>query len=270
MLSLVSTDRRPSALRIIRSYPPGTFRAFDKLTPPGFKSRTVRVYVPSIYKPELPRPALFMFDGQNTYGDAGSFAGGWHLHEAADKLTSKKVFAPIVVGLDHGHEDRMSELSAFDQGGAKGRAADFMAWIAGDVVPMIRREYNLLPGAVGASVGGSSLGGLAALYCHYQHPATFGGALCMSPSFWVGRQAIFKWIEGRPRPLYSRVYLDCGAKEGGGRMLALAERMHRQLQARGYSSKQLMWRPDSRGIHSESHWRRRLPKALRFMFRIGA
>ena len=31
----------------------------------------------------------------------------------------------------------------------------------------------------------------------------------------------------------------------------------------------LMWRADPRGTHSEAAWRRRLPAALRFMYRRG-
>jgi hypothetical protein len=64
------------------------------------------------------------------------------------------------------------------------------------------------------------------------------------------------------------VYLDCGAREGGGRMLPLVERMAKKLRGRGYPPEQLMMRADQRGAHNERHWRRRLPLALRFMFRI--
>ena len=38
------------------------------------------------------------------------------------------------------------------------------------------------------------------------------------------------------------------------------------LTARGWDSDRLMWRADARGTHSEAAWRRRLPKALRFMY----
>ena len=108
----------------------------------------------------------------------------------------------------------------------------------------------------------------AALYAHFRHPEVFGGALCMSPSFWMARQAIFGFVEGRPTPSISRVYLDCGAREARGRMLPIVARMADHLKGRGYPEGQLLWRPDSRGQHSERHWRRRAPRALRFMFRV--
>src|SRR5206468_844369 len=109
-------------------------------------------------------------------------------------------------------------------------------------------------------------GGLAALYAHHRAPDVFGGALCLSPSLWFGQRKIFAYVGTRPRPEISRVYLDCGAREGNG-MITLAASMADLMKGRGYSPRQLMWRPDRRGGHSESHWRRRLPKALAFMFR---
>ena len=106
--------------------------------------------------------------------------------------------------------------------------------------------------------------GLAALAGHWRHPELFGGALCMSPSFWYDHAAIFREMP-RKMPVQSRIYVDVGKKEGR-LMLPMAEKMVESLRERGYSEKQLMWRPDSRGSHNEKHWRRRFPKALKFMF----
>lgn len=50
-------------------------------------------------------------------------------------------------------------------------------------------------------------------------------------------------------------------------MLPAAREMAALLRARGYSRRQLCWRPDPRGDHTEAAWRRRLPRALRFMYR---
>jgi hypothetical protein len=50
-------------------------------------------------------------------------------------------------------------------------------------------------------------------------------------------------------------------------MLAITEQMVHHLQHRGYNHQQLLWRPDVHAGHNERAWRRRLPKAFRFMFR---
>jgi hypothetical protein len=51
-------------------------------------------------------------------------------------------------------------------------------------------------------------------------------------------------------------------------MIKHAREMAEHLETRGWGTgEKLMWRPDAKGTHSERHWRRRLPKALRFLFR---
>jgi hypothetical protein len=64
----------------------------------------------------------------------------------------------------------------------------------------------------------------------------------------------------------SRIYLDGGAREDKGRLIPLVKGIVQHLAERGYDSDRLMWRADSKGAHSEASWRRRLPRALRFLY----
>src|SRR5688572_10441497 len=64
----------------------GTFRTFGPFDVPDFPSRVVRVFVPSGIRKNQRRPVLYMFDGQNVFGDEGSFAGGWHADQAVAAL----------------------------------------------------------------------------------------------------------------------------------------------------------------------------------------
>lgn len=249
---------------------PGSFYTLSPLDVPGFPARRAFVYVPSGPTPVHERPVLYLFDGQNVWTDHGSYAGGWYAHQAAERLNrSRKHFvAPVVVGLEHGGESRINELSAWPVMGQRGGGAErFFDWMVGKFLPHLQRHFGLRGGPLHTVLGGSSIGGLAALYGHYRHPDVFGGALCMSPSLFVGGRAIFRLISEKPRPLFSRVYIDCGGLEGKGRMLALAQDMAKLLEGKGYPADQLMWRPDTKAGHNERAWRRRLPKALRFMFR---
>lgn len=252
-----------------RKVEPGTFHDLGVIDAPALGGgRRVRAYVPRGRHPNVPRPVLWLFDGQNVFHDDGSFAGGWHVHEAVDRLVpGERTIAPIVVGIDHGGVDRIHELGPFKMGDKGGRTDALLDWVVGTVVPLVRSRFPVVHGPVGGVVGGSSMGGLAAIYAHHRHPDVFGGALCLSPSFWFAGGAILRHVAEKPRPSISRVYLDCGTREGGGRMLPLVERMAGILAERGYPPEQLMLRADKRGIHNERHWRRRLPKALRFMFR---
>ena len=276
--SSVPPSRRPVSSRGRRSVPPPSrdprsqrgLITLGPFEPAGFPPRRVRVHVPRRTGGLGPaeRPTLLLFDGQNVFDDEGSFAGGWYAHQAADRLLpSRQAVAPVVVGLDHGGVRRLSELSAWPEAGQPGEADRFLDWVVGELLPRLAAEIGIATGAAHVVVGGSSMGGLGALYAHFRHPDQFGGALVMSPSFWVGQRAIFEYVAGRPKPPRSRVYLDCGAREAGGKMLPVVRDMAERLRARGYAPEELLFRADPRGTHNERHWRRRLPLALRFLFR---
>jgi len=231
--------------------------------------RNVRIYEPAFFAERadsasaVDRPLLLLFDGQNVFDDAPSFAGGWHAHRAVDRL-AKTVVPPVVVGVDHGHEHRIEELSPFSFGGREARLEGFLNWITSWLLPKLRREHGLTSDPRRVIVGGSSMGGLAALYAALRMPAVFGGAIVMSPSLFVGRGAIFEWARKNGGQAASRIYLDAGAREAGGRMLAATERMAEVLGQMGRID--LRFRADPRGEHRESDWRRRLLPALRFHF----
>lgn len=232
---------------------------------PGFPgTRRARLWLPRDYDPSHAHRVLLAFDGQNVFDDHGSFAGGWHLHSAVDRLATRRRRAPVLVGLDHGNDHRISELSPFPVQGGPGRLDELLEWCVATLLPSVASRANVGLGAVNVALIGSSMGGLAALYAHFRRPDAFGGVIAMSPALWVARGGIFEFVQSQPTPMFSRVYLDCGLREG--RMMHLATRMAMHLASRGYPPGQFLWRPDRRGGHSEGHWRRRAPKALRFMY----
>jgi predicted alpha/beta superfamily hydrolase len=251
-----------------RHIPRGFFVDLGVFETPLGGGRRVRAYAPHGHVHSRPRPVLWLFDGQNVFEDQGSFAGGWHAHEALDRFaTLKRPVAPVIVSIDHGHERRIDELTPWRDGAKGGRAEDFLVWMVEQLMPVVRSSVGLRDEPAANIVGGSSLGGLAAFYAHFRFPHAFGGAMSMSPSFWFARRKIFEFVSRTTEPHTSRVYLDCGAREGRGMMIKVASEMAEHLRGRGWHPERLLWRPDARGTHSERHWRRRLPKALRFLFR---
>jgi len=220
--------------------------------PFGHHKRRVRIYVPARVEPAP--PLLLLFDGQNVFDDAGSYAGGWHAHTAIDKLPGT-VRRPILVGVDHGHQHRATELTH--------GLPEMLAFMLDTVVPVIHARFDV--DHHHTVIGGSSLGGLASLLAFVRHPSQIAGALVMSPSLWVGRGAAIREVAGRSWPTHGKLYLDVGLRERGA-MATLAQKLAIDLEAR-LPSERLMWRPDRQGTHREKHWRRRLPKALRFLFR---
>ena len=259
----------PGVLPRLRS---GEVNVLGPFAVPGLKPRLVRVYLPSGYMPERESgsSSLWLFDGQNVFDDAPSFAGGWHAHEAVERLArpgrpGRQV--PVIIGIDHGGDARIFELSPFEWEGKPGQLPVLLDWVTGVLMPALQKELNLRAGPEGAVIGGSSMGGLAALWSHFHYPRAFGGALAMSPSLWLADRAIFADVAAQPDPEPSRIYLDMGAREDKGRMLTVAATMAAHLAARGWGADCLLWRPDAKGSHNETCWRRRLPKALRFLYR---
>ncbi len=250
----------------------GEVKVLGPFAVPGLAPRLIRVYLPRAYNPAAPHFGLYLLDGQNVFDDASSFSGGWHVHEIVETLARSRRPVPVVIGIDHGGPERINELSPFEIDKLSPfeideQAETFFAWVTGGLMPVLTAELNLVPGPLGAVIGGSSMGGLAAFWSHFHYPQAFGGALVMSPSFWIAGQAIFDDVAGQPTPPVSRIYLDGGRREDKGRLIPILQRMVNHLVERGYDSDSLMWRADPKGSHSETSWRRRLPKALRFMYR---
>lgn len=233
---------------------------------PGLGRRGIRLYVPRGRRGAAPvadRPLLVMFDGQNIFDDAPSFAGGWHLHAAVERRarSRRKAVAPVVLGLEHGGVLRMRELNPF---APDGRLDAQLDWIEGTLLPDVRARLGLALCEVW--VGGSSMGALAALYAHLSRPHLFRGALAMSPALPVTGGAFFAWLARQPTPAESRIYLDAGGRGGDRAIGAEARELATRLRRRGWRPDELAWHFVKSGEHSERHWRRRLPRALRFLF----
>ncbi len=236
---------------------------------PGFDGdRRITLYLPHDYDHSGKRyPVAYMWDGQNLFGDQGSFAGGWHLHQALDMRATHGKVVPIVVGIHHG-ANREEELVPWPvEEGKEAKADQLLDWLTEKLMPMVEAEVRVLTGPDHTMVGGSSLGGLMSLYAFFRHNDRFGKALCMSPSLWVAEGKIFEYVAKAPCAGDPRLYLDCGAKEADGIVIEHAEWMAQMLERKGFWEKyHLYWRPDPRGDHNERAWRRRLHRALHFLY----
>lgn len=217
----------------------------------------MRAYVPAHLKQGERHATLYLFDGQNVFGDHGSYAGGWRAHEAADRLGRRTCEPVVVVAIGNGGTHRNHELGV--------GAHRFIDAVVSELVPRVDARLGG-PGA--RAIGGASLGGLSALIAWLQHPDVFEHALVMSPSLWFNQRAVLSHIErGLWRlPASGRLYIDAGGRERG-RMLDDAARLSELLRLWGLGPERLRWRADPRGTHHERHWRRRLLGALRFLFR---
>ena len=254
------------------TYSKGRFHHTRAFQIPGLPvARPLTIYLPPGYdRGSKLYPVAYIFDGQNLFGDQGSFAGGWHLHDALDKRAVKGKVVPIVVGIHNGGTHRISELTPWPVSeGSPAQLEAFLDWVAGPLRRLVAEDLRVLDGPDNTLIGGSSLGGLAALYGYFRHNEVFGQALCMSPSLWLNEGAIFQYVARSRAAGAPRIYLDCGGREAKGIVIKHAEWMANLLARKGFKRNvHFMWRPDSRGAHNERNWRRRLPKALRYLYDV--
>lgn len=223
--------------------------------------REVLVHLPPSYHADTQRryPVLYLHDGQNLFDAGTGFAGQeWRVDETLTMLSAEGVEC-IAVGLPHMGEHRIREYTPF-KGVAHGRGEDYLQFLVETVKPLIDRDFRTLPDRMNTGLLGSSMGGLISLYGFFHCPETFGLAGVMSPSLWLGRGAIYPYVQNAPFSP-GKIYLDNGTREPSAR------RMYAQLLKKGYRPRtEVKYVREPNAEHTESAWARRLPDALRFLF----
>lgn len=213
-------------------------------TPPGYTATTRRY------------PVIYLQDGQNLFDPATSYAGEWGL---LDTLRRRGRRHPaILVGIPNLGHDRLREYSPFDDPvRGVGEGVGYLQWITTVLKPRIDATFRTLPARVHTAVGGSSMGGLFALYALLAGAATFGAAWALSPALWYADGAIFRWLRRQPAPC-GRIHLDIGLLEGDEEVFDV-RRMRDLLLDRGWTQGgTLRYLEDPDGHHDEASWGRRV------------
>lgn len=221
--------------------------------------RDVLVYLPPSYARRARRyPVLYMHDGQNLFDHATSFNGlDWHVDETMERLSAEG-YEAIVVGVNHGGERRIAEYNPFP-GRWHGQGEQYVRFLCDTLKPVIDSHLRTESNREQTGILGSSMGGLISLYAFFSRPEVYGLCGAMSPSIWVGRGAILRYLERAPF-VAGRLYLDHGTREPG------AEPLRALLLEKGYRPRRdFKYVAERGGQHNESAWARRLPTALRFL-----
>ena len=242
-----------------------------------FRSRFLRnqrdlvVYTPPGYELQPGRgfPVLYLNDGQNLFDGATSFIPGqdWHVGQTADEAINAHVVEPLIVVGMYNTRARVLEYTptrAPKLGG--GHADRYARFLMEEVKPFVEREYRTLPGPQNTGIGGSSLGGLVALYLGLKHSKVFGKVAALSPSVWWNQLAIHRFAKSlhvEPRP---RIWLDIGTREGP-RIVEQVERFRDVLLEKGWRlALDLHFERVEGGEHNEAAWAERVGPFLQFLF----
>ncbi|MGS2720011.1 alpha/beta hydrolase [Paraglaciecola aestuariivivens] len=230
------------------------------------RQRTVRLYLPPSYaESNQTYPVIYMHDGQNLFDDASSYVGEWGVDETLNQLAEKQNFEVIVVGIDHGDEFRMNELSPWPNprfGEAQGK--QYMDFIVEVVKPYIDSNYRTKSERASTAIMGSSMGGLISHYALHAYPQVFSKAGIFSPSYWYSED-VFHFSALKKAALDARIYVMYGDKEGDG-MISDTDKMMRQLKQQGHPRQNMLFKRVAGGEHNEKLWRSEFGEAVLWLF----
>lgn len=271
----------------------------------GGRTRTVRVYLPPGYAEAGRRfPVLYMQDAQQLFAP-GPF-GDWRMDETLDSLAARRALAGlIVVGVDNGERrwdeygpwvnERMRDWvdSSWARTAEGGEGGAYVAFLANTLKPLIDRRYRTLADREHTGIGGSSMGGLIAVYAGLSRPDVFSRVMAMSTAVWfaegggawLSSNRLLGALRERRAPGDVRFYLDVGTGErsratdpdvvdaAGGRVTyprAYVEgtrALAAALAASGVAPADLRLVVDEGAPHDESAWARRLAGAVQWLYR---
>ena len=233
------------------------------------RQRTIRVYLPPSYSISSDKsyPVIYMHDGQNLFDDATSFMGEWQVDESMDQIAKETGFEAIVVGIDNGEGDRISEYTVWEHakyGVGKGRL--YLQDIVESVKPYIDNTYRTKVGSDSTSIIGSSLGGLISHVAIQEYPEVFGKAGILSPSYWYSPLVYSELVEKPIKPNHD-LYLSAGTDESET-MVSDLEKMLTLLKKHGHSEHHLKVSIVQDAKHNEAFWRSEFPKVVRWLYGI--
>lgn len=237
--------------------------------PPGYDSGSGRRY-----------PVLYLNDGQSLFDASASvfFDSEWMVDETAGRLIRQDAIEPvIIVGVDHaGREGRPYEYLPFEDiylspPVPDPRGGDYPAFLFGEVIPFIETRYNADPER--RSLGGSSYGGLIAVYTAIARQGELESLLVESPSLYVDEARVLNMAQD-VRLWPERVYLGVGTHEGpkecrdDNRVDEAVDDV-RRLEAivrKNHPESSVMTAVEDCGLHAPDYWAKRLPAALKFLY----
>ncbi|HZJ35854.1 MAG TPA: alpha/beta hydrolase-fold protein [Gillisia sp.] len=196
------------------------------------------MYLPSNYvNSQQSYPVLYLQDAQNLFDRSTSFSGEWRIDETLDSLDLEL----IVIGIEHGNEKRIDELTPFPHPEHHGgNAVTYLKFITETLKPDIDKRFRTKTDVSNTFIGGSSLGGLFSYFALLKDSEIFGKALVFSPSFWFSDK-IVNFTDEIPGEKLDQIklYFRAGKKENET-MVPLMCDIKQQLLRKGLKSNQII------------------------------
>lgn len=187
--------------------------------------RRIRIYTPSGYsKSKEPYGILVLNDGEEYMAMSAK--------AVLDNLINDKKIPPIVTVFIESINTRDVELTCND---------DFVDFTEKEVIPWVKKNYNVSDNPEKNIIGGLSYGGLTASYIGLKCSHIFGNVLSQSGSYWFKEEDMKEptkrnWMARQyeaVEKLNLKFYMNVGILEGE-EMLGFNKDMRDRLIAKGY------------------------------------
>ena len=258
----------------------GDLEVFDFASKVFGNTRSIRVFLPPGYTDPANKdrkyPVLYMFDGQNLFDACTTYdhIHEWEIDETITRLVHEGRIEPlIVVGIDNGKEQRASEYLPWkdtiqqpfmDEPNGK-MLPTFMFQ---EVMPAMSKKFRIAEKPSMTAIGGSSYGGVAALYVALSAPTIFTRVIVESPVLVVGNGQFIR--DTTPLPVApEKVFIGLGGDEShfdNDAMLKLESQLEKNLKAAIAKPAEVLFVHDETAKHNEQAWAKRFPKAIEFLF----
>ena len=249
-------------------------------TPTG-QNRPLHIWLPENWRTSGDRyPVLYFFDGHNLFfNEDATYGKSWGMKEFLETWDKDLIVVGIECG--HGPGERLSEYlpypsipNSFCDGMAiMGDAT--LRWIAEEIKPVIDADYPTYPDRACTAIGGSSMGGLMALYGVVHHNDIISKGACISSSVSICMDPIRADMERTPMDPDTRVYLSWGTKEAHG---GVADVWQEDTESASYHwNREIADRVEAAGAvsrircqvgsgHCEADWEKLVPEFMNFLW----
>lgn len=292
-----AADAAPAKVTMV-----GSIQRLERVASQYVAPHDVDVWLPPDYPKHAPYAVLYMFDGQNLFGEreAGKLSS-WQADATAARLMREGKTRPfIIVGIANAQAERMSEyfpqkpwealtpaqrrtlfaqrLGNFQVMPVAPFSDAFLAFVTQELKPVIDERFAVDPKPDATFVMGSSMGGLMAWYAMAEYPDVFGGAACLS-THWPGPflaldaktddpapDAFVDYIQRHfPSADHHRIYFDHGTRTLDANYAPTQQRVDAWLQANGWTGRHFDSRVFDGAEHSETFWAARLAIPMSFL-----
>lgn len=247
---------------------------------PTQKIRKLHIYLPDSYdNTDEHYPVMYFFDGHNLFFDGDATYGTcWGLKDFMDRWDKPL----ILVGIECGHEgeERLNEYCPYhvERGflsHVQGIGDATVRWMVEELKPMIDHDYRTYRFRECTAIGGSSMGGLMALFAVIRYNQWFSKAACLSSAVSCCSSQLYEDIRRCSISPDTRIYMSWGTREVRGLSNHTQEdrtsymsRRNRSIAAHlSFKGASVQVYCQVGGEHCEADWAKQVPGFMEYLWK---